>query len=446
DKDMVEPETIFYITGRLPADGILKKFTWIPKDWVVGSSDWDVAVHFPKVRDEYFMRVEMNSTLEGTAITLSDAISKIASTPLAIDFELRALGDALQVDVNSEDNFTFFASRNDGNIWDFVVDSSLVRGSGRSAEDLNKESTSYLDLDYIDLPKVFKTTKKDGGKISLPPTFFPSLSFKVKELYWNGWKFNNVKLETSWHSHGMLINSVDFLGPSLQVNARGSWLTSWKNEHESNFKIFVNSSDLGNTLSSLNISDAIKASKYSTTIDWQWFEEPYRFSWETVQGNSHFTMKDGEVKALDPGAGGRFVGFFNIFKLFNRLTLDFDDVSSEGFVFESVEGNYEFRDGLALTKNIEVSASAADMKLQGQIGMVNKDYDMLMQVEPHLSAATFTTGALAGGPILGAGLVLINKIFGLEESTFDEYKITGSWSDPQVKKVVERNTEEAAAQ
>ncbi|MDH5389487.1 MAG: DUF3971 domain-containing protein, partial [Gammaproteobacteria bacterium] len=46
DKDMIEPETIFYITGRLPADGILKKFTWIPKDWVVGSSDWDVAVHF----------------------------------------------------------------------------------------------------------------------------------------------------------------------------------------------------------------------------------------------------------------------------------------------------------------------------------------------------------------------------------------------------------------
>ena len=446
DQEEMDAETVFYITGRLPADGILKKFTWIPKDWIDGASDWDMVVHFPKIRDEYFMRVEMSSTLEGTAITLSDEISKEASTPLAVDFELKALDGALQVDVNSEENFTFFATRNEGDVWDFVVDSSLVRGRGQSAEDLNKESTSYLDLEYIDLVRVFKTTKKGGDKISLPPTFFPSLSFKVKELDWNDWKFNNVKLETSWHSHGMLINSVDFQGPSLQVNARGSWLTSWKNAHESNFKIFINSSNLGNTLSSLNISDAMKGTEYSATIDWRWFDEPYLFSWETVQGHSSFTMKDGEVKALDPGASGRLVGLFNIFKLFNRLTLDFDDVSGDGFVFESVKGNYEFRDGFALTKNIEVSASTADMKLQGQIGMVNKDYDMLMQVEPHLSAATFTTGALAGGPILGAGLVLINKIFGLEESTFDEYKITGSWDDPQVTKVVERNSNEAAEQ
>ncbi|MES0327449.1 MAG: DUF3971 domain-containing protein [Gammaproteobacteria bacterium] len=446
EDDFDQAETVFYIKGRLPADGILKKFTWVPEGWVDGASNWDVAVHFPKLRDDYFMRVEMNSTLEGTAISLTDAISKKSAALLPVNFELKALGNALQMDIKSEDNFTFFATRNDGVIWDFEVDSSLVRGSGQSAEDLNKQSTSFLDLEYIDLLTVFKTTKKGGEAMSLPPTFFPSLSFKVKELDWNDWKFNDVRLETSWHPHGMLVDSVDFLGPSLKINARGSWLTSWQNKHESNFKIFVNSSDLGNTLSKLNITDAMTRSEYSATIDWRWFEEPYRFSWETVQGHSHFTMKDGEVKALDPGAGGRLVGFFNIFNIFDRLTLDFDDVSGEGFVFKSVEGDYEFRDGFALTENVEVKASSADMKLKGRIDMVGKNYDMRMQVEPNTSAAVFTTGTLAGGPILGAGLVLINKLLGLEKSVYNEYTITGPWDEPQVKKVGESDTEEASAQ
>ena len=72
--------------------------------------------------------------------------------------------------------------------------------------------------------------------------------------------------------------------------------------------------------------------------------------------------------------------------------------------------------------------------------MVGKNYDMRMQVEPHTSAAVFTTGTLAGGPILGAGLVLINKLLGLEKSVYNEYTITGPWDEPQVKKVGESDT------
>ena len=442
DQAEAGPETIIYIKGRLPADGLLKKFEWIPKGWLDGASDWNVAVHFPKLVDDYFVRVEMNSTLEGTAISLSDAVSKKRSVLLPINFELKALDDALQVDVKSDENFSLFATRDEENTWDFVVDSSLIRGGGEFAEDLNKDSTASLDLEYIDLLTLFKSSKKGDGSISLKPTFFPSLSFKTKELLWNDWKFNNAKLETNWHSHGMLINSISLHGPSLQVNGRGSWLSSWQHEHESNFKLFVKSSDLGNTMNSLKLSDAMKGGEQSATVDWRWFDEPYKFSWQTVQGGSNFQMKNGAVKALDPGASGRLVGLLNVFKLFDRLTLDFKDVSAEGFVFDTIEGDFKFHNGLASSNNIKVIAAAADMKLTGDIGMVDKDYDMLMQVRPRSSAAAFTTGTLYGGPVLGAGLVLINKLLGLEEGSYDEYKITGSWEEPLVKQIEKRNVDD----
>ena len=100
--------------------------------------------------------------------------------------------------------------------------------------------------------------------------------------------------------------------------------------------------------------------------------------------------------------------------------------------------------GFASSKNIEISAAAANMQLTGKIGMVDKDYDLLMRVKPRSSAAAFTGGTLAGGPVLGAGLVLINKLLGLEKGSHDEYEITGSWEDPQVEQIVERSIEGAS--
>ncbi|MCW8831175.1 MAG: DUF3971 domain-containing protein, partial [Gammaproteobacteria bacterium] len=442
EEDIPRSEMVFNIKGRLPADGLLKKFEWIPEGWVSGASDWDVDVHLPKETEDYSVRVEMESELEGTAINLSKAVSKKVNESLPVKLEIQALYNGLQIDAKSDKNFSVFATRNDENIWDFVVDSSLIRGSGEFAEDLNKNSTASLDLEYIDLLALFKPDAGKGGdSMSLKSTFFPSLNFKTKTLLWNDWKFSDAKLETSWHSHGMLIDLVSLQGPSLQIDGHGSWLSSWQNAHESNFNFNVKSDDLGRTLAVLNLTKNVKHCEYTAKVNWRWFDEPYRFSWQTVQGNSHFTMKEGEIKAMDPGAGGRIVGLLNVFKLFDRLTLDFKDVAGEGFAFDLVEGDFEFRDGHAMTENIEVNAAAANMKMTGNVGMVDRDYDLRMRVKPRTSAATFTGGTLAGGPVLGAGLVLINKLFGLEESTYDEYEITGAWDDPQIEQVEKRSVD-----
>jgi len=67
-----------------------------------------------------------------------------------------------------------------------------------------------------------------------------------------------------------------------------------------------------------------------------------------------------------------------------------------------------------------------------------RDYDLGVIVKPNSSAATFTGGAIAGGPVLGAGLVLIQKLFGLEQASHDAYTITGPWEAPVVKQISKR--------
>ncbi|MDT8451630.1 MAG: DUF3971 domain-containing protein [Gammaproteobacteria bacterium] len=439
-------EMIFYIKGNLSADGLLKKFAWIPDGWVEGASYWDVAVHLPKVANDYEMHVEMSSELEGTSVHFSDAVSKIAPASLPIELELKALQGVLQLDIKAGEKFSLLARRDEEALWSFMLDSNLLRGKGSLMEDLAKDSTVTMDFEYVDLYSLFNSSKKSGNSVSLLPTFFPSLNLKTGVLVWNDWEFNNVQLKTSWHSHGMLINSLSLQSPSLQITGRGSWLTSWQNKHESNFKFFINSDDFGRALSSLKLGDSIKNGKQQATVDWRWFNEPYNFSWQTVQGSSSFKIEEGEISELDPGTGGRFVGLFNVFKLFDRFSLNFKDVFGEGFVFDSIEGDFEFNDGYASTKNIEVDGAVAAMKLGGKIGMVDKDYDLTMQVKPHSSAAAFTTGTLAGGPVLGAGLVLLNKLLGLEKGSYNEYEITGLWIDPKIEKIGGRSAEKNSKQ
>ena len=137
---------------------------------------------------------------------------------------------------------------------------------------------------------------------------------------------------------------------------------------------------------------------------------------------------------------------FNVFKLADRLSLDFDDVYKDGFAFDSIVGDYKYDEGDVYTKDLQVKAAAADMKINGRIGLVARDYDLDMRVKPHTSAAAFTGGALLGGFVTGAAAVLINKMLGIEKLAHDEYAVTGSWENPEVKVISKREKKDAEAE
>ena len=129
----------------------------------------------------------------------------------------------------------------------------------------------------------------------------------------------------------------------------------------------------------------------------------------------------------------------NIFKLANRLAFDFDDVTREGFSFDLIKGDFEFAKGDGSLKNFDVSAPAADINMFGRIGMVEQDYGLLMRVKPHTDTLTFAGGVLLGGVAVGAGLALIQKVFDLGVIGHNVYSITGTWDEPIIEKIVERN-------
>ena len=150
-------------------------------------------------------------------------------------------------------------------------------------------------------------------------------------------------------------------------------------------------------------------------------------------------MKEGRIQEIEPGASGRLLGLFNVFDLAKRLAFDFNDVIRKGFSFDSIDGAFEFVNGNGSLKKFDISASAADISMFGSIGLIVHDYGLLMRVKPHTDTLTFAGAALLGGVAIGASVALIQKVFDLGVIGHIVYSITGSWDDPKVEKIVERN-------
>ena len=442
-------QVVFHLDGILEPDYLLQRYTWIPKDWISGYSEWSMDFEVPYNPADYLVHVTASSNLQNVVIKMSDKVQSENAGNLNFTTDINILGgNDLQVtarlsrteDTGNNEGYLvdLFAVRNHEKTWRFNVKSDYMTGKGEVTEGLGKDTQIKLDLEKVDVHALFVTK---NGKTSNPlnPSDFPPLAWKAKKVLWDDWTFTDVKVGTDWHEHGMLINTFSLKGPAMAFDARGTWLTAWNGAHETVLQGEITSNDCGETLVGLGYQRSLDHCSFDASFNSRWPAEPYGLSWAIMKGKSSFEMKDGEILEVDPGAGGRLLGLLNIFKLANRLAFDFDDVTRKGFAFDTISGDFEFSNGDGSLKNFDVSAPAADINMFGRIGMVEHDYGLLMRVKPHTDTLTFAGGALLGGVVVGAGLALIQKVFDLGVIGHNVYSITGTWDEPIIEQIVERS-------
>lgn len=474
-------EAVFYLAGGIQADYLLQHYDWIPEDWISGKSLWSLAIEVPYRPKDYLVHITADTDFAGTALRLSDELFKPESDKvgftMAIDvldnygLQVNATAHPLTSETNNsgasksgaekadseklpgtsetdhatvDNQATLFALRDDKNIWKINVKSDFVTGQAEFNEGLHNESTVQLNLDNIYLYSLFSSDASDDTTADdlLDPVSFPQLDISIDNLHWKEQLFNNVRLQTSWHEHGMLINRFSLDGPDMSLNARGTWLKSWRETQETVLQGDIISNDFGNSLTGLGFQRSINHGTARTTFEAKWPSAPYVFSLATAKGNASFELEKGEMLDVEPGAGGRLLGLMNIFKLTNRLVFDFDDVTHKGFSFDYIKGNYEFVNGNGALNNFDISAPAADVNMFGSIDLLKREYGLLMHVKPHTDTLTFAGGALLGGVAVGAGLALIQKVFDLGVIGHTVYSISGSWDDPVIDKIVEKTLDD----
>jgi uncharacterized protein YhdP len=299
-------------------------------------------------------------------------------------------------------------------------------------------------LEHFALTKAQRTgLKKDSAPAD--PRNIPALDVHVSDLRIGARSIGAVDVTASRLPQGLQFDQIQISGSSSTADGHGLWLVTEQGTRSS-LAARVSSTDVAATLASLDYTPFLEATQGEIRADLSWpggFDDNIL---EQASGRISVRAAEGQIVNLQPGAG-RMLGLFSVAALPRRLALDFSDLTDKGLAFDVIQGDFDLREGNAYTNNLLLRGPAAEIGIAGRTGFGARDYDQTAVVTGNLGASLPVAGALAGGPAVGAALLLFSQMFKepLKGMTRGYYRITGPWDNPTVERVDASDAKDATA-
>ncbi len=295
---------------------------------------------------------------------------------------------------------------------------------------------------------VLNKVKREGARKAsskTDPRSLPSLDLHFMDLRIGDRSVGAVDVSATRIPAGLQFQQIQIAGESSKAEGRGQWLHGAQGARSS-LTASVTSSDVAATLEALDYTPFLEAKHGEIRADLNWpggFDDNIL---ETASGRLSVRAESGQIVNLQPGAG-RVLGLFSVAALPRRLALDFSDLTDKGLAFDTIHGDFALRDGNAYTDNLLLRGPAAEIGIAGRTGFGARDYDQTAVVTGNLGASLPVAGALAGGPAVGAALLLFSQVFKepLKGMTRGYYRITGPWDNPNVERVGASDAKDASA-
>jgi len=328
--------------------------------------------------------------------------------------------------------------------WKVDVTGPTAAGSLQIPDDFAGSQPLTASLEHLvvtSAPGAPSTTKKSPSD----PRTWPALRAFVANLKVDNHTIGTVDLRTSHIANGLQIDTLTLVQEAAQGEASGQWLMTADGERAT-LQAKLSSTDVGATLRGLNYTQFMDAKHGEINADLAW---PGGFDGDFLgKASGSLTVKadGGQLLNVKPGAG-RVLGLMSVGALPRRLALDFSDLTEKGLSFDTVHGDFELRNGDAYTTNLLLRGPAAEIGIAGRTGLGAHDYDQTAVVTGNLGATLPVAGVLAGGPVVGAALLLFSRVFKepLKGIVRGYYRISGSWDEPVVERVDAAEVREAAA-
>ncbi|MET0024797.1 MAG: YhdP family protein [Sedimenticola sp.] len=328
--------------------------------------------------------------------------------------------------------------------------SNRFKGTAQIPDDLDNRPIA-LQLKHLDLvlePDSWSAEEETAGDTqeSLDPTEFPSLNASIDKVRINDKDYGRFTLKAQRQAAGINLEQLSLVSDTTRLNGSGIWTTDDQGDQTSSLDIRLDSDNFGALLEDFGFTANLEeaAAEIDSRISWQ--GSPMLFSLDKLNGQLALRLGEGRFLEVEPGVG-RIFGLLNISALHRRLTLDFSDMVKEGFSFDRIEGDFQIENGNAYTENFRMRGPSANIDIAGRIGLGAEDFDQLITVTPMISSSLPLAGAWAGGPAVGAALLLAQKLFGdkFDKATRIQYQATGPWSDPvltELKREIEKEEED----
>lgn len=294
-----------------------------------------------------------------------------------------------------------------------------------------------LDLAQLSIPP------GEGGDTpsmaDADPSRLPALYLRSRFLRVKGRELGELDLAAAPLLRGWHIQHLTLTHPEMRFEAKGSWQRTHGGS-ASAFELRFASPDLGQALAALGVPDQVAGAKTDITAALTWPGAPLDIRYAGLDGWIEIAAEKGRFLKLDPGAG-RFLGILDLSAIVRYLTLDFSPIFGKGFVFDKLNARLEIENGNAYTRNFIIKGPSATIGAVGRVGFVTEDFDLVMEVRPHLSdSLTIATWGLFG-PQVAAAVFALQKLFKKQigDSTRIVYTVKGSWDNPRIERIAKRN-------
>ncbi|QRX81395.1 YhdP family protein [Glaciimonas sp. PAMC28666] len=327
------------------------------------------------------------------------------------------------------------------NVWQANIDSTQASGyvtwnTIASGHGLGKVTAR---LSSLIIPENATSDVKEILESKDAATEIPGLDIVAEDFQLMGKKLGRLELVAD-NVHADVgsewrIRRLSIHNPDAELKAAGKWTTVDDN-NLTNLTYALDVHDAGKLLERFGFAHVLKGTKGRMDGDVTWKGLPFSIDIPSLTGQINLDMQAGQFLKVDPGAA-KLLGVLSLQSLPRRLTLDFRDVFSEGFAFDSVTATAAIAEGKATTDNFKMRGVAATVLLSGSADIAQETQNLHVAVLPEINAGAASLAVLAINPVVGIGTFLAQLFLRdplMRAFTF-EYDITGSWKDPVVKKI-----------
>lgn len=263
----------------------------------------------------------------------------------------------------------------------------------------------------------------------------PALDLIADEFQFGERRLGRLELQAVNEGNAWRLDRI--LASSLPGTLSGSgiWqIGGGRSRTELDFKI--DSSDVGKLLDRLGYPGTVKSGTARLGGQVGWNGSPASLDFASLSGDMNLEVSKGQFLKLDPGATGKLLGLISLQGLPRRISLDFKDVFSEGFAFDSISSKLAVQGGIMRTERLQIDGPSARVLMRGEVDLEQETQRLNVTVQPELGG-TAALGVALINPVAGVATWLahkvlqnpLNQIFGFD------YLVTGTWGDPIVEKV-----------
>lgn len=259
----------------------------------------------------------------------------------------------------------------------------------------------------------------------------PAVDLAAAEFTHRGKRLGRVEIVARHDGPDWRIERLAMLNPEGTLIGKGLWRTGAS--PVTSLEADIESGDVGRFLDRVGYPGLVRRGSVKMHSTLEWNGDPTAIDMPSLSGKVQLHAEGGQFLEIDPGIG-KLVALMSLQMLPRRITLDFRDVFSKGFQWDSIDANAQISKGILETKDFRMSGGAAVVAMQGKVDLARETQDLRVRVVPGLDGTASTVAWVLVSPVVGLGTLLAQKLLKnpLGQIFAREYGIAGSWADPKV--------------